>query len=158
MRSMRWICVVTCLLLSFCGCAGVSKSKTGPAVPPEAPGSLSYSTSSATYPVGSVIQANMPTSGGGTVASYNVVPTLPWGLKLDVTSGVITGIPTVPTPKTNYTVTAYNASGSTTATINITVTNGAPLTLAYSSNPAIYTVNAPIMVNVPSSTGGEPIK
>jgi DNA-binding beta-propeller fold protein YncE len=106
--------------------------------------------------VGAAITANTPSSSGGAVAAYSVVPTLPWGLSLNSTSGVITGIPTVATPQADYTVTAYNAGGSASATLSITVTNAAPANLVYSSNPAVYTANAPIMVNVPSSTGGEP--
>jgi len=90
-----------------------------------APSGLTYTTSSANYPVGAAISANTPKSSGGAVASYAVVPTLPWGLSLNSTSGVISGIPTVAMPQTNYTVTAYNAGGSTSTTLSITVTNGA---------------------------------
>jgi len=154
MRKMQWTCVLTGLLLSLCGCSGVS-SGPNPA-PTPAPSNLSYATPSATYAVGTAITANTPTSSGGAVASYSVVPTLPWGLSLNSTSGVISGIPTVATPQANYTVTAYNAGGSASATLSFTVTNGAPATLTYSSNTAVYTVNALIMVNVPTTTGGEP--
>jgi len=154
MRSTRWTCALIGLLLSLCGCGGVS---SGPkAAPTQPPSGLTYATPSATYAVGAAIAANTPTSSGGAVASYSVVPTLPWGLSLDSKTGMITGIPTVATPQTNYTVSAYNAGGSTSTTLSITVTNGPPATLTYSSNPAIYTVNALIMVNVPTTTGGEP--
>jgi len=153
MRSMRWTCVLIGLGLSLCGCGGVSSGGSGTT---PAPSDLSYATPSAAYPVGVAIPANSPSNSGGTVASYSVVPTLPWGLSLNGTTGVITGVPTVAAPQANYTVTAYNAGGNTSATLSITVTNGAPATLAYSSNPAVYTANAPIMVNVPITTGGEP--
>ena len=162
MRSMRWTCVLTGLLLLLCGCSGVSYGPTSAptgaptAAPTAAPTSLRYAASSATYAVGTAIRSNTPTSGGGTVASYSVVPTLPWGLSLNRTSGVISGTPTVATPQANYTVTAYNAGGNTSTTLSITVTNGGPASLAYSSNPAVYTANVPIMVNVPVTTGGEP--
>jgi large repetitive protein len=153
MRKVQWTSALIGLLLSLCGCAGVSSRGSSAT---QAPSSLSYATPSATYAVGTAITDNAPRSSGGAVASYSVVPTLPWGLSLSNTSGVISGIPTVATPQANYTVTAYNPGGSTSATLSITVTNGAPAHLAYSSNPAVYTVNAPIMVNVPITTGGEP--
>ena len=152
MRSMRWMCVLIMLLLPLCGCVGVGNRK--PATPE--PASLSYAIPSATYPVGVAITANAPTSSGGGAASYSVVPTLPWGLSLSSTTGVISGTPTVATPQASYKVTAYNAEGSTSATLSITVTNGAPASLTYCSNPAIYTAHAPIVVNVPATTGGEP--
>jgi len=154
MRSMRWMCVLISLCLSLCGCGGVNRGSGSTST--LVPSGLSYATPSASYAVGTAITANTPTISGGAVASYSVVPTLPWGLRLDSTSGVISGIPTVVTPQANYTVTAYNAGGSTSATLSITVTNGAPTNLTYSSNPATYTVSAPIMVNVPNTTGGEP--
>ena len=153
MRAMQRTCVLIALLLSLCGCSGVS---SGPKSATQAPSGLSYATPSATYPVGAAITANTPSSSGGAVASYSVAPTLPWGLSLNSTTGVISGIPTVSTPQANYTVTAYNAGGSTSTALSMTVINGAPATFAYSSNPAVYTVNAQIMVNVPIITGGEP--
>ena len=153
MRTMQWAgAILLASLVSLCGCGGVSSRGSGST---PAPSGLSYATSSATYAVGAVITANTPTSSGGAVTSYSVVPTLPWGLSLNSTSGAISGTPTVATEQANYNVTAYNRGGSTTATLSITVTNGAPTNLTYSSNPAVYTVNAPIMVNVPRTTGGE---
>jgi DNA-binding beta-propeller fold protein YncE len=154
MQTTQRTCALIGLLLSFCGCGGLSnRSGSGTTQPPSG---LTYATTSVTYPVGAAINANSPASSGGAVASYGVVPTLPWGLSLSSTSGVISGTPTVATPQANYTVTAYNAGGSTTATLSITVTNGAPANLTYSSNPGVYTVNAPIVPNVPHNTGGEP--
>ena len=153
MRSMRWMCVLMGLSLSLCGCVGVGSRRSATA---SAPANLSYALTSATYPVGASITANAPTSSGGAVASYSVVPTLPWGLSLDSRTGVISGIPTVATEQSNYIVTAYNAGGSTSATLSITVTDGAPANLTYRSNPAVYTVNTAILVNVPHTTGGEP--
>jgi DNA-binding beta-propeller fold protein YncE len=155
MRQVRLMCVLIGVSLSLSGCGGGNNS-TKPAALLQAPASLSYGTPSATYAVGTTIAANAPTSSGGAVASYSVVPTLPWGLSLNSTSGVISGTPAVATPQINYTVTAYNANGNASATLSITVTNGAPANLKYSNNPVVYTANTSILVNVPSSTGGEP--
>jgi len=158
MRSIGWTCVLIGLLASLCGCGGVSSAPKAGSTPGQTPAplKLSYATATATYPVGAAITANTPTSSGGAVASYSVVPTLPWGLSLNSTTGVISGTPTVAAEQANYTVTAYNAGGSASFMLSITVTSDAPANLTYSSNPAVYTANVPIMVNVPSNTGGEP--
>ena len=75
---------------------------------------------------GTPITANSPTSTGGPVASYSVSPALPAGLTLSATTGIISGTPTAVAATANYTVTASNSAGSTTATLTITV-NAAPL-------------------------------
>src|SRR5208283_5275523 len=85
------------------------------------PSNLTYSTNPATYTVGVPITANTPSSSGGAVASYGVLPALPTGLVLDPGTGIITGTPTVVTPKATYTVTATNAVGHTTCPLVITV-------------------------------------
>jgi DNA-binding beta-propeller fold protein YncE len=158
MHAMRYTSAILTLALLLTGCSGSGNTgnPTKPLPTVAAPADLKYGTPSATYGVGSAIAANHPSSSGGSVASYSVVPTLPWGLSMNTTTGVIEGTPTVATPETNYTVTAYNASGSASVSLSITVTNGAPAHLQYSSNPATYTANAPILANVPSSSGGAP--
>jgi hypothetical protein len=133
MREMQWACVVVGVSLSFCGCG--AKSDPPPSPPtPQAPSGLTYATPTAIYAAGTAITANAPTSSGGHVASYSVVPALPGGLSLDSGSGVISGTPTVATPKTNYTATASNAGGSSSATLTITVTEAAPSNLTYRNN------------------------
>jgi sugar lactone lactonase YvrE len=52
---------------------------------------------------------------------YAVSPDLPLGLTLDGT-GTITGIPTVLSTATDYTVTAYNVGGSSSYTLNFAIT------------------------------------
>ena len=136
--------------------AGSTTATVSITVNPAAPATLTYATNPAAYNVGVAIAANSPTSTGGAVASYSVVPTLPWGLSLNSSTGVMSGTPTVATQQTNYTVTAYNAGGSTSTTLNITVANGAPTSLTYSNNAPIYTAATPIQVNLPSYSGGEP--
>ena len=125
-------------------------------VNPAAPATLAYVTNPALYNIGVAIPANTPANTGGAVASYSVVPTLPWGLSLDSTSGVISGIPTVATPQTNYTITAYNAGGNASATLRIAVANGAPANLTYSANPVTYTAHEAILADIPSNSGGAP--
>jgi DNA-binding beta-propeller fold protein YncE len=86
-----------------------------------APAGLAYTTGTAVYTVGTAITPNSPTSTGGAVTSYSVSPDLPAGLSLDDDTGIIAGTPTTVAAKASYTVTASNATGSTTATLTITV-------------------------------------
>ena len=76
-----------------------------------APSQLSYAT-----PVGLVRTQAMtslsPSSIGGTVISYTVVPALPAGLLLNPTTGVISGTPTAVMAQATYTITATNTGGS----------------------------------------------
>ena len=119
------------------------------------PSGLSYATP-VSYTTGTAITANTPTVGGGAVTSWSVTPSLPAGLTLSTSTGVISGTPTAVTAAATYTVTATNANGSAAAGVNITVTLGAPTNLSYSNDPAIGYVSGggtfPTMT--PSSTGG----
>jgi len=64
-------------------------------------------------------------AGGRGTLGYSVSPGLPTGLNLDPTSGAITGMPTVASPTTSYTVTVTDAETDTgTASFDLTV-NGA---------------------------------
>ena len=117
------------------------------------PSSLSYATP-VSYPTGYAITPNTPTISGGAVTMWSVSPALPTGLSFSTSTGVISGTPTSISSAANYTVTAQNAAGSTTATVNVTVTLGAPANLAYTNDPNIAYVNNAIATMVPSSTGG----
>jgi hypothetical protein len=86
-------------------------------VPPSA---LSYTPSSASGTVGTAITSLNPLV-TGTVTSYSVSPALPLGLSLDISSGVISGTPSAVASSADYTVTATNGTGSTTATVTIEV-------------------------------------
>src|SRR5207245_1482768 len=131
--------------------SGFTTSTLSITVNPAAPTNLTYSTNPATYTVGTPIIPNVPSSSGGTPTAYSVSPVLPAGLSLNSLAGIITGVPTAATPTANYVVTASNGTGSTTATLSITVDPAAPSGLTYSSNPATYTVGTPITPNVPTS-------
>ncbi len=119
-----------------------------------APSGLSYATP-VSYGTGSAITANSPTVGGGPVTSYSVSPALPTGLALDTTTGVISGTPTTITSASNYTVTATNGVGFTTATVNIAIVLGAPSGLSYSNTPGIgYVTPASFTTMQPTVSGG----
>lgn len=84
------------------------------------PSALSYTPSLASGTVGTPISSLTPTV-TGTVTSYSVSPALPLGLTLNASSGVISGTPSVAASSADYTVTATNGTGSTTATVTIEV-------------------------------------
>lgn len=124
-----WMAVVLGLGLLGLGCKDAGL----------APASLTYAVNPADYVVGTPITPNTPTHTGGTVDSYAVSPALPAGLSLSTSTGVVSGTPTLATPAATYTVTAKNGTGSTTASLSITVT--APV-LKITTQPASQSVLA----------------
>jgi uncharacterized protein (TIGR03118 family) len=128
--------VFTMLLLLLAGCGGGDDGgygNTPPPPPPPAPSALSY-TSPATATVGTAITPLMPTV-TGTVSSYTVAPALPAGLAINGTSGAISGTPTAVAAQATYTVTATNASGSTTFALVLRVDPPPPS--AYTMSPLV---------------------
>lgn len=89
---------------------------------------------------------------------YTISPALPAGLNFDGTSGIISGDPSIASPATTYTITAYNAYGSSTAQVTIAVTGGTiaqtkPPAITYST-PQVYKVNLTIAPLAPTNSGG----
>lgn len=118
------------------------------------PAGLAYTTP-VTYLTEVAISPNAPQSTGGAIASYSISPPLPTGLSMNTTTGIISGTPKVVQAAQDYTVTASNAGGSTTATVTITVNESAPASVAYAT-PVSYVQNSAIAANVPVITGGIP--
>jgi hypothetical protein len=124
------------------------------------PAGLAYSTPNAFYTVGVPIPENVPTSTGGAPTTYSLSPLnpLPAGLipnaAVFTSTGVISGVPTVASPATSYTVTASNLSGNTTATLTITVSAAgpgpAPANWSYGTPAPVYTAGVAIAQNTPS--------
>jgi len=91
------------------------------------------------------------------LTGYTIDKPLPPGLTFDPTTGIISGKPIVTSPATDYTVTAYNASGSSSTVVNIAVNGTVPIVqppnISYQT-PQIYTVNTTITSLAPANTGG----
>jgi len=152
MHSVKGLGFFLGVLILLQGACGGGPSSNNQPLPP--PSGLAYTSTAAVYTQGTAIAPDNPTSSGGAVTAYTVVPALPAGLTLNPTTGVISGTPTAVTAVASYTVTASNSAGSTTATLSITVQVAAPGGLAYTTSTAAYTVATPIPANSPSSTGG----
>jgi hypothetical protein len=65
----------------------------------------------------------------GSVASYLVSPSLPAGLALNPSTGILSGTPTSSAAQTPYTVTASNTGGETSASIAIVVNSASKVFL-----------------------------
>lgn len=85
---------------------------------------ISYSLPSNSFVVGSAISPINPIVAGAP-NSYSISPTLPEGLSINSTTGVISGTPTVPTNMITYTITATNTTNNTTntTTLNMAIVN-----------------------------------
>lgn len=134
-------------LIFLASCGGGHGGSNGPA----APTGLSYAQPPA-FVINQAIASLTPTV-MGQVTSYSVNPTLPAGLTLSSTTGVLSGTPTVISAATSYTVTAMNTGGSTTANISITVNDLSP-SLSYSSPYYAYTAGVAAQTITPQVGGG----
>jgi Fibronectin type III domain/Putative Ig domain len=108
------------------GPASAASAPVTPAPPSAPPSGLTYAANPAIYNLGSPIPPNAPSSTGGAIASYSVLPTLPAGLSLSPLTGVLSGTPTAIAAAATYTVTATNSLGSTTVGLSITVIAASP--------------------------------
>lgn len=85
------------------------------------------------------------------IGGYFISSALPAGLRFNRSTGVISGTPTEASPAKNYVITAYNGSGSKSATVNIKVNLPPAPTISYSS-PHTYTVGTAITPLAPTSS------
>ena len=120
-----------------------------------APTSLTYTLNPGYYTVGTAIAANNPSNSGGTPTAYSVSPSLPAGLSLNTTTGVITGTPTAATASATYTVTASNVNnGTTQSTTKILTIIVYPSYLAEMLAPlSVHPSDSWMAASVPVSTG-----
>jgi gliding motility-associated-like protein len=92
------------------------------------------------------------------LTGYSIDQALPPGLLFDTRSGIISGTPTAASPATNYTITAYNMGGSSTAVVNIKINELTPVLISPPDisyqTPQTYTVLTAIDPLLPVNTGG----
>lgn len=78
--------------------------------------------------------------------TYSVSPPLPEGVKLDATTGVISGSSDDPVSPGTYTVTATNSAGSSTAEITFEIRLQAPSELTFPDENADHYVNQSMLL------------
>lgn len=117
---------------------------------------ISYTPSSVQLATNVAMPSLTPSNSGGTVASWSVSPSLPSGLSINSTTGVISGTPLSNQSSTGYTVTATNAAGSDTASVSISIAAAQQPTISYSPSTYIFTLDSPITTINPSTSGTFP--
>jgi hypothetical protein len=148
MKSTRWLGISFLMMFVFLwGCGNNGGSNKTATV-------INYTSATAVYTKGVAITPDNPTVSGGSVAGYAVTPSLPAGLILNASTGVMSGTPTTVAAKETYTVTAFGSSGTAAVTVTITVNDQAPSALTYAAGIATYTVAVPITPNNPANAGG----
>jgi uncharacterized repeat protein (TIGR02543 family) len=121
---------------------------------------ISYTPSSVTVTAGNALSTMTPTNSGVAATSWSISGSLPSGISFNVSTGVISGTPTVTSALTSYTVTATNSDGSDTAVISIEVTSAVS---TVPDAPIIGTAiatglnSATVSFTAPSSNGGSTI-
>ena len=93
---------------------------------------LTYSSESKNYyPTGESLSFS-PEISNAVVSSYSISSSLPTGVSMDVSSGIISGTPTIATAYTSYTVTATTSGGgSLLTTIEFGTSSKDSLTCSY---------------------------
>ena len=113
---------------------------------PLTPAGLNYSPYSINVKVGEAVFAKP--SYTNTVTSFSISPSLPTGLTFDQTTGAIRGSSAVAVVNSYHTITATNASGSTTASITINISNASCTGLKSDNNQDITTTSGSMLSHV----------
>jgi gliding motility-associated-like protein len=117
-----------------------------------APLNLVYNPNSQTVRQGTAINNMVPTVGGGAVITYTIAPSLPSGISINATTGVVSGnLSAAQTGSQVYTITATNSGGSATATITL-IFNSAPTDITLSATSIAENNAANAAVGTMSST------
>ena len=93
----------------------------------QTPPSIAYASGSYAFYVGTAITTLVPANTGGPVVTWAINPALPAGLDFDTANGRISGTPTAVAAAQNYTVSATNLGGTSTASPSISVAVHAPV-------------------------------
>jgi hypothetical protein len=119
-----------------------------------APSSISYTPSFMSLAKNSTITPATPTNQGGVITLYTANPSLPAGLVLDSSTGIISGTPTAITSLAVYTITGTNSGGGATTTVTIVVNDEIPYDIIYNPSSQTLTKGAPMGAVTPSVSGG----
>ena len=112
---------------------------------------ISYTTPNVYYETVAITPL-VPNKNGTVVNSFSISPGLPSGLNFDTSTGIISGASTVQIPRTPFTITASNTTGTGIALVDITVTIPPPTSLTY-VNPPTYFTGTAISTLTPTVTG-----
>ena len=118
------------------------------------PSSIIYSPDWFVITKGSPMNAVTPTVQGGPVVTWSIDPALPNGLTINSATGRISGVPTVLSTFTTYTVTATNTGGSATTTVDITVNDIIPSDATYVPDTYTFTKGTSDSTSIPTTNGG----
>ena len=132
--------------------SGGSAQKTLSITVQEIPPAISYAGSPFTFQNNISLPPIPAANTGGVITNCSAEPGLPTGLSLS-TSCSISGTPTGVLPAADYTITASNTAGSSTATINIAVTEQAP-SISYAGSPFVYAKASAIATVMAANSGG----
>lgn len=119
-------------------CVGFGSDVEGanlPLAPLAVPSGLEYEAASATYEEEEPIAPNFPKSFMPPYTTFTVSPSLPGGLSIDASSGVISGTPVLAGATATYTVTATNPAGSTDGYVTVGVRLNHARSFAPDSDP-----------------------
>ena len=131
--------------------SGNSTATVNITVNPAAP-DISLSTTTITATAGRAISDITVTNSGGTATSYAIAPALNVGLSFSTETGTISGTPANAATNAQWTITASNVSGNSTATLNITVNPKAPnISLSTTTITAVVGIYVDISA---TNTGG----
>jgi hypothetical protein len=119
-------------------------------VPPSA---LTYVGSPYSFFQSTASSSGTPTSSGSPITSCTSAPALPAGLTISAMTCTITGSPSSQQGSISYTITATNATGSTTASIQIAVGPQPPNGLLYVGSPFTFYRTQSVGTITPSLTG-----
>lgn len=132
-----------------------SWSVISPATPADsAPTGLIYGANPVVFSRSTYGQSDPAYLATGLNVTYTVNTPLPAGLLLNPYTGEIHGTPTALSAASNYTITATNAYGNTTATLSLAAVELAPYGLTYGSQTLVYTNGTAITSLTPVSHGG----
>lgn len=136
-----------CCAVMLAGCEGSDDSPSytpptpsvpAPPPPPPPPPLASYE-SPRIYGENQPASTLVPTV-SGTATAFSVSPSLPAGLVLDASSGVISGTPVAVAATTDYTITVTGPGGSTTATLGLAVVPVTSVSRDVVANTSVFPV------------------